>query len=248
MWGKKSLAHTTKRGFSIIKAFLQIAAKVILNRKHGALGCKYIYDKDSQRFLTASYDEFLIEARKYIKSYFDFCQIGDNDMIYDHVLFPEQCSVVNRYFDDDFRLIIVDRDPRDIYLSDKYYWSTFKFGSQIMPMPRELDLFCDFWKAMHNRADKQRGQKNILFVQFEDLIYKYDETVKKIFDFCEIENSRHIAKKTIFDPNHSINNTQVFNLVEDSNVICEVIKNKLPELIYDFPYERKGLNKAVFDN
>ncbi len=244
----KSLAHTTKRRFSLVKAALQIAAKVLWGRRYGALGCKYIYDKDPQRFLIASHDEFLIAAQTFVKTYFDCCQKDKDDMVYDHLLFPEQNNVVDRYFDDDFRLIIVDRDPRDIFVSDKYFWSTAKFGFQTMPMPREINEFCSFWKEMHDRATKRNGQKNILFISFEDLIYKYDESVERIFAFCDIAPGRHVRKREVFNPNKSIENTQVFNLIKESKEECAVIGKLLPELIYDFPYERSGNRDAVFDD
>ena len=244
---KKCLAHTVKRRFSLIKASLQIAAKLFLRRNHGALGCKYVYDKAPQRLLTVSHEEFMKEAREFINSYFEMCAKGNDDMVYDHLIFPEQSSVVERFFDDDFRLIVVDRDPRDIYISDKYFWSTAKFGNQIMPMPRDIDGFCDYWLAMHERANLQRGQKNILFVQFEDLIYNYDQTVEKIFDFCGIEGGRHTRKKQIFDPDKSINNTQVFNIVDGADVICKRIEEKMPSLIYDFPYDRRAKAENIFD-
>lgn len=244
---KKCLAHTIKRRFSLIKAVIQIFAKIILRRNYGALGCKYIYDKNPQMFLTASYDEFVNAARLFVKEYFDLCQIADNDMIYDHLIYPEQSNVVERFFDDDFRLIVVDRDPRDIYVSDRYFWSTAKFGFQTMPMPREINAFCDYWEAMHKRAEKQCGNKNILFLQFEDLIYNYDETVDKIFDFCEIDKARHLNKRNIFNPDLSINNTQVFNSVNEANEYCDIIKQRLPGLIYPFPYRYSGDKSAIFD-
>lgn len=244
---KNSLAHTTKKRFSIIKATLQMAAKLVFHRKYGTLGCKYVYDKDPQRFLTATHDEFMTAARKFVKSYFDFCQVNKDDMIYDHLLYPEQCNVVERYFDDGFRLIIVDRDPRDVYASDKYFWSTAKFGFQTMPMPTEVNAFCDYWLAMHEKAQKQFGQKNILFVRFEDLIYKYEETIQQIFSFCGIDSERHIDKKKIFKPELSINNTQVFNLYDEAKAIGEQIKTRLPKLIYEFPYVHNGNEKSVFD-
>ncbi len=245
---KKSLAHTMKRRFSVVKAMLQIAAKLVLHRNYGALGCKYVYDKDPQMFLTAAHDEFLRASRIFIKSYFECCQIGDNDMVYDHLIYPEQCNVVERFFDDDFRLIIVDRDPRDIYILDKYFWSTAKFGFQMMPMPRDIDGFCKYWKAMHDRAKKQCAQKNVCYIHFEDLIYNYDITIQKILDFCEIDPKRHIEKKKVFNPDCSINNTQVFNSIDGSKDICDTIEKRLPNLIYTFPYNRTGNSNAVFDN
>lgn len=246
--GKKSLAHTTKRRFSLYKAILQIAAKVFFKRRYGVLGCKYVYDKDPQRLLTASYEEFLDAARSFVSSYFECCQQGNNDMIYDHLIFPEQCGVVERYFDDDFRLIIVDRDPRDIFISDKYFWSTAKFGFQKMPMPHDLEGFCDYWKAMHERTDKYYKQKNIMKVRFEDLVYDYEETVQRIFSFCEIDSTRHSKKMEIFNPNCSINNTQVFNTVDGVDEVCDIITKRLPDLVYSFPYRYDGKSTAVFDN
>lgn len=244
---KNCLAHTVKKRFSPVKAVLQLSAKVFLKRRYGVLGCKYVHDNDPQRFLTASHEQFMQAARTFINTYFGLCQKDDDDMVYDHLLFPEQGNVVGRFFDDDFRLIIVDRDPRDIYISDKYFWSMAKFGNQTMPMPRDVDGFCDYWLAMHERADLQRGQKNILFVQFEDLIYRYGETVKKIFDFCGFDGKRHIREKQAFVPEKSINNTQVFNIADGADGICGRIREKLPGLIYEFPYKRNGDAKTVFD-
>ncbi len=244
---KNCLAHTTKTRFSLGKAMLQIAAKIFFKRRYGVLGCKYVHDNDPQRFLTASHEEFMQAAREFINTYFELCRKGNDDMVYDHLIYPEQSNVVGRFFDDDFRLIVVDRDPRDIYISDKYFWSTAKYGCQTMPMPRDIDGFCDYWLAMHERADLQRGQKNILFVQFEDLIYNYDKTVEKIFGFCGIDSERHTRKKQTFDPEKSINNTQVFNIIDGADKICERICEKLPDLIYAFPYKRSGEVKTVFD-
>lgn len=244
---KNCLAHTVKTRFSLVKACGQLALKALYKRKYGVLGCKYVHDKDPQRFLCATHEEFMQAAREFVGAYFGMCQSGDDDMIYDHLLFPEQANVAARYFDDDFRLIIVDRDPRDIYISDKFLWSTPKYGSQIMPMPRDLDGFCGYWLAMHERAAENKGLENVLFVQFEDLIYNYDETVKEIFDFCGIDGARHIKKKVIFVPENSLHNTQVFNMVKGAESICAAIEEKLPQLIYNFPYKHKGDENKFFD-
>lgn len=246
--GTKGLTHTIKRRFSPVKVILQIGARIVLGKRWGSLGCKYVHDKNPQRYLTVSHDEFLTAAQKFVSEYFDMCQIGTNDMIYDHLLTPEQCNVVSRYFDDDFRLIIVDRDPRDVYISDRYFWSTTKFGKQIMPMPREINLFCSYWAAMHNRTSLYANNKNILIIQFEDLIYRYDETVDKILRFCDISAERHINKKRVFNPEKSINNTQVFSIIPEAENFCNVLKQELPYLLYEFPYKNDVKKENVFDN
>lgn len=244
--GKNSLAHTTGTRFSLFKVALQIAAKIVYKRPISKLGRVYVHDGDPQTYLTATYDEFVQAARKFVNDYLNMCREGDSIMIYDHLLFPEQCGVVEKYFDDDFGLIIVDRDPRDVYLSAKHVWSSNRFGRQIMPMPKGIDAFCKYWDAMHKKMKDNAGDK-VLIIQFEDLIYKYEETCKKIMDFCGIDSSLHVKKKTIFQPEKSIKNTQVFNTISGLDAEKKVIENSLGEWLYEFPYKIKSDVSEMFD-
>lgn len=74
--------------------------------------------------------QFIQYARKFIQEYFDMCAEEDNLMIYDHLILPEQTAVVEKFFDNDFILIIVDRDPRDVFFRINIFWIQQNFDMQ----------------------------------------------------------------------------------------------------------------------
>ena len=245
----KSFTQVKKIKHTPLKAFLQLGARVILKRKIHDLGRVYVYDKKPIRFLTVNHEEFMKSAKKLVNSYFNMCQIEEKHMIYDHLVLPEQANLVERFFDDDFKLIIVDRDPRDVYLLSEHYWSTVKYGSQPGIYPDGVEGFCNHWAKTHEYLKKAYTlTKNVLFVQFEDLVYKYEETTKKIINFCGLKEEDHIKKQQIFDPSKSINNTQIFNLKDEYNTEVEKINQNLETLIYNFPYQKKENAGEIFDN
>ena len=83
---------------------------------------------------------------------------------------------------------------------------------------------------MHNSLNSDC----VLHVRFEDLIYEYEETVKKIETFTGY--SDHILKRKFFDPDVSINNTQIFNnpSYKSDIELIRKIEVALPEYLYDF--------------
>lgn len=82
-----------------------------------------------------------------------------------------------RYFDDNFRTIIVDRDPRDIFVINKTVWKTDI-------VPTDVEKFCKWFEFTHSCGKGQEeDRRKVLKIQFEDLIYNYDDSVKVIESF-----------------------------------------------------------------
>jgi hypothetical protein len=88
--------------------------------------------------------------------------------------------------------IIVDRDPRDIYLSARA--ATY--------LPREVGAFVRWFKATRERA-WQKGDAKAMKVLFEDIVTDYDEQVARIFDFLALDPARHTKKRTRLQPEAS---------------------------------------------
>ena len=57
---------------------------------------------------------------------------------------------------------------------------------------------------------------NVKFVQFEDLIYKYTETVSDIEMWLQLNEKDHIRKKKIFNPDLSRKNTKTWIKYENN--------------------------------
>ena len=72
--------------------------------------------------------------------------------------------------------------------------------------------------------------------KFEELIYNYDEEIGKITKFLGFTKKDHINKKSRFNPDISIKNTQLFRK-EEYNEETKIIEKELKKYLYDFPYE-----------
>lgn len=242
----KTVTHAKGVRFSLVKCVMQLGALILKKRKVTKWGRVYVYEKKPMRFLTVSHDEFMRAAKKFVAGYLDLCK-ADEYTVYDHMLRPEQALAADEFFGDDFKLIIVDRDPRDIYISANYIWSQVRFGLQNGPFPKGVDAFCFQWKLSHEILGKINSDK-VIVVKFEDLVYKYEETVAALEKKLNLSPERHVAPKSCFNPQESINNTQVYGLCDEYKKEVETIENELKEFIYEFPYNHQTSEDKIFDN
>ena len=71
-------------------------------------------------------------------------------------------------------------------------------------------------------------------INFEDMIYNYEVMSEKILDFCNIARENHIKPKTLFNPEKSIKNTQVFKKFTKYADDVKYIEEELKDYLYDF--------------
>lgn len=235
-----------KRVLSVERIIKDTAAVFLKRRKiNKGFGKKTVMDrKNRNEFSFATAVVLQNATQKLISRYLDIFFDKDKIAVLDHLLMPQDAKRVEKFTPPDFKLIIVDRDIRDLYMYNKYIWNE-KWGDGSY-FPTNIDDFVRFTRAYRSTEEKVFNDR-ILRIQFEDLIYKYDETVKLIEDFVGIENKDHIFTKKHFDPGKSIKNTQLFNLNAEWKKESELIKEALPELIYNFPFANKTSVNELFD-
>lgn len=135
-----------------------------------------------------------------------------------------------RYFNN-MQVVVVDRDPRDLYLLGKYVWYD-------TIVPRDLDTFCKwFVYARSTREQEHWVSTKILRLQFEDLIYKYDESMAKIREWVGLNEVDHVKPKQYFDPSKSIKNTRLWVQNPKYKAEADEIAFKLPEYLYNISNE-----------
>ena len=83
-------------------------------------------------------------------------------------------------------------------------------------------------------------------IKFEDMVYKYDETVAKILEILSLDEAMHKGKKTLFVPEISIKNTQLFNMNSRYKDESSYIEACLREYLYEFPYLLDEKDSQVF--
>lgn len=184
-----------------------------------------------------SEEKFYIESKKFINKIINSLNKDNKEnIIIDQLLLPYNLDALERYFDDS-KMIIVERDPRDVFILNKKSYST-------VPFPKDALEFTKVYKNMRKMAGNKTTDK-ILRVKFEDLVYKYEETLEIIYKFLNVDSKKHINKKTKFVPEKSINNTQLFRIYENKEEM-KIIEQELKEYLYDFPYEYENNEREVF--
>lgn len=173
-------------------------------------------------------ERFLKETKLYIANLLQAANPEDMPRLMVDQLLPSaginQCL---RYFECDVKLLIVDRDPRDVYLCDKYIWR-----SGITP--RDPELFCKWFRDCH---ESNRGEicdtGKVMKLQFEDMIFNYEREKLKIEQFVGFEKSQHKRPFKGFNPQKSVHNTQLWEVYSEDRAI-KIIKENLSEYLYDF--------------
>lgn len=188
-------------------------------------------------------EEFYSAAKRFLSKIWNALGIEEHNLVLDQLLLPHNLFRLENYFDESVRIIVVERDPRDVFLLNKYFWS--KNGG-VVPYAVDVNLFCEMYLRMR-KNEKCVMDKRILRLHFEDLIYNYEESIEKLYCFLDVQKEQHEKRsKTIFKPEVSINNTQIFLMDNAYKEEVSVIERRLSDYLYSFPNQR-NINHNIKD-
>ncbi len=187
-------------------------------------------------------EDFFEASKTFLNSIYRDLGYQSHNLILDQLLLPHNLLRLDNYFDNDTRVIVVDRDPRDIFILNKYFWS--KTGD-LIPYPFEVNDFIKYYKRIRE-SEPETSDNRIHRIHFEDLIYDYDSCKKLIYSFIGADNNL-CKEKTLFNPDISINNTQVYMVDPKFESEAKIIEKELSEYLYPFPPTRLIHNpKMIF--
>jgi len=176
-----------------------------------------------------SEEKFLSLTRDYIDQLFS-CANGENkpDIMVDQIVPPSNLKRYLRYFND-IKVFVVDRDPRDLYLLEKYIWK-----GTVIPT-ENVELFCKWYvyTRSHRKTEVYQNEK-VMFVQFEDLVYKYEETTENIRKWLGYSEQDHLLKQMYFKPSKSTFNTRLWRRIEGIEEEISYIQNELKDYLYKY--------------
>ena len=181
---------------------------------------------DKQMYYSCNPENFYESTKKYLNSI--LTAIGYNlekPLVLDQAVPFDDPTRYMKYLDTP-KVIIVDKDPRDLYLLLK---KTIKSKGSWFPHENVED-FVIYYETM--RKNSNQAHPDILVIHFEDLIYEYNLTTSKIINFLGIGTPDR--PYTIFHPEKSINNTQLFNRYPDMSEEVRYIEIKLKNYLYPF--------------
>lgn len=223
----------------IIRILLKCGIKNIRRRS-------LLSQKTIQYAGTYNLDKFISSTQDYLKKIFYFLNNNDKEFILiDQLIPPTNMERYIRYLpkDEDVRIFVVDRDPRDLYVTCKYFL-------KVKTIPCSTpEIFCEWFEWTRGQSFIKKDPSCVMRIQFEDLIYNYELTRGKILKFCGLEELNCFMKKKIFIPEMSISNTQVWLRYPDSIKDVEYIYKRLKKYCFNFENYKTAPNfkKNMFD-
>lgn len=173
-------------------------------------------------------DKFIECTKRYINELLTEASDGADTVMVDQIVPPSNLPRYTRYFDD-IKVVVVDRDPRDLYLLEKMEW---KDG--VIPY-ENVESFVKWYR--YTRAHRQReifDPRTTLFVRFEDLLYRYEEETARLRNFLGLNEAEHSRPFTGLVPEQSKKNTRKWLEYPDAADDISYIERELSEYIYDY--------------
>lgn len=199
-------------------------------RNKNSLTSLLVYTHEKGYFSAIDKDTFYKYTKKYINNVIGSMNKADTEYIMvDQLVPPSNIDQYLNYFDN-IKVFVVDRDPRDVYLYSKIFFKT-----NVVPY-KNIEEYCKWYEIIRRHRKRETiDNENVLFVQFEDLIYKYKETTKKLIEFVGIDPEKHTKPLTKLDPVISIKNTNLKEKFPKYKNEIEYIETHLQEYLYHFP-------------
>lgn len=200
-----------------------------------------LYDHMAVSYVSAK--EFYEKTRRYLSKLWIELGIDKRNLILDQLLLPFNLHRASNYFgEDEMVTFVVDRDPRDMFIINKYIWAE---SGGTVPYPTDVHEFCKCYRGLR-QMELPATHLGIHRVHFEDLIYHYEETTKRIYAALGVDVCAHKKRFTQFKPDSSIENTQLYLAKKEFAEEACIIASELSEYLYDFPYERIPDHRKCF--
>lgn len=175
-----------------------------------------------------SKEKFYENTQNYLEKLFKSL---DKEEKYEKIVLDQlvPSSDINSYLNyiKNLKVIVVDRDPRDLYILNREFWNEGW-------IPQDINSYIEYFRNIRIHQNYEKEDKSKIFrIRFEDLIYSYEETLKKIILFLELDEKNHLNKKQFFNPEISIKNTNLKS--KYSKYVEEIsrIEKELKEFCYE---------------
>ena len=226
-WNGTSELYTNNenRALKLLYRILNKLFNIVKLKKEGVYFQKQNYPLYS---CYISKEQFYRHTQNYLNKLFKNL---DKEEKYEKIVLDQlvPSSDINSYLNyfKDLRVIVVDRDPRDLYILNREFW---KEGW----IPEDINTYIKYFKTirMHQNYEAEDKSK-VLRIRFEDLIYSYEETLKRIMLFLELNEENHLNKKQFFNPEISIKNTNLQSKYFKYKKEIDMIEKELKEFCYE---------------
>jgi len=167
-------------------------------------------------------------CRKFLNSIFNLVsQYGATQVLAMDQLFSDLEFDIERNMEyvPNLKTIVVYRDPRDVF--------AYACRNNVEWIPHtNSKIFVSWYNQMLSKFNKMEKQQYYV-VQFEDLVYNYENCIQGIEMYLELSTKCHINKKCNFNPNVSMQNIGIWRQDLDRKKDYEYIYSELNDYCYN---------------
>ncbi len=200
----------------------QLYSKVRRRFHHGKTHTQKMYYSKPSR------DLFVDASKEYIRNLFS--NFNNSNVVLQNAIDTYNPEQGLNYFNS-AKMIIIDRDPRDIYV-DVIKKHDASFLGEALVKNRDVQKFINDFKNRRERLNEIRQIKDILIIRFEEFINNYDELLMDIFSFLGIDKSSHVEPRFYFNPDKSKKNIGLWKSYKYQKEI-RMIEKELFDFCYD---------------
>ena len=142
-------------------------------------------------------------------------------------LMPASCDTLYTSFFDDIYVVVVDRDPRDLYFANKVFWSCGYLPTV------DVSVFTEWYKKTRSM---DYSDEKIIHIKFENLIYEYEKTTKKLMEFVGLDNEMHNGRGKYLKTEESKKNTRLWLKYDLCGIPISDELNMIESELSDFCY------------
>lgn len=216
-----SINETIKPPRNLIRPLYKLAIKFLRDVN---------YDKNSYILNNLTKDEYILLAKKYMQDIFNLLPSDKHTVLHHPFIIDLKLDKQIPYFDGNYKVFIVDKDPRDIYTV------MYELAFSIPCYTYALDI--DKWIKIY-KQDRRYEEHNmdllknkVMKVRCEDFINNYDSYSKKIINFVGLKEENHVNKFKYFNPEISKQYVGKYKTFKNQKIITKIEK-ELAEYIYE---------------
>jgi hypothetical protein len=180
-------------------------------------------NKKQMYFAKPTKDKFLIETNTYIRNLFNNFANNNNlkVVVLDQAIPPNNISKSIQYFNKS-KLIIVDRDPRDIYAT---MFKEKRLLGADSPHPVSFEKYSVWHKSVRHQSQNDISNSdldaNVLRLNFESFFVDYDITIDRIKEFLGVDFP-HRDKGMRFSPDTMQKYVGIWRTLPDQYTISRI--------------------------
>lgn len=188
----------------------------------------HYYPQDMIYFSSPNKEYFQYCVKLYLNKLFSVIDPNHEKeyLYFDQIVPPTN---IERYLDyfDDIKVIVVDRDPRDLYIQNK-------FLTKESWIPNDVNTFIKVYRGQRRNIVKEPRNSNVMRINFEYAIYYYEDFENEIMAFLGLNKLQHINPKKSFNPMISIKNTKLWEKYDIDQRDLDRISEDLKEYCFQF--------------